>query len=341
VRPLLEDVVGAGERAADLTRQMLAYSGKGKFNIQAVNLSKLARDVMSLVQSSIPKTVEMTLDLAQGLPPVTADVAQMQQLVMNMVINAAEAIGDSPGAVKITTGVQEVDAQHTGGGQTSPGKYVFLEVQDNGCGMDEATIAKIFDPFFTTKFTGRGLGLSAALGIARGHKGYIHVESSPGRGTTVGVLLPAARETAQPTEASEVTQELARSGLILVVDDEEIVRRTAAQALEFRGYRVLEASNGSEAIELFRRHCREIALVILDLTMPIMSGEESLRRLKDIDPNVRVLLSSGFSEADAMRRYRGRGIAGFLQKPYAMGHLAERVKSVFTGSPQTGKSHSF
>jgi PAS domain S-box-containing protein len=242
LRAPLDDVIKAGERAADLTQQMLAYSGRGQFNIQAVDLSALTREIQSLAQSSIPRTVQMELDLARGLPAVTADVAQMRQLIMNIVINAGKAIGDSPGRVTITTGVQEVDEHYIGAEKVSPGRYVFLEVQDNGCGMDEATMARIFDPFFTTKFTGRGLGLSAALGIVRGHKGYIHVGSSPGRGTTIRVLLPAAEERAQPVEVREVPQELARSGLILVVDDEEIVRRTAALALEFRGFSILDRS---------------------------------------------------------------------------------------------------
>ena len=189
--PMLDDVISAGQRASILIQQLLAYSGKGKFVIRPLDLSSLVREMVSLIQTSIPGTVRLQLNLATGLPPVTADVAQMQQLVMNLAINAAEAIVDKPGVVTITTDVQDIDERSSNG--IAPGKYVSLEVRDTGTGMDEATRAKIFDPFFTTKFTGRGLGLSATLGIVRGHKGSIRVDSQPGQGSTFRILLPAGR----------------------------------------------------------------------------------------------------------------------------------------------------
>jgi signal transduction histidine kinase/CheY-like chemotaxis protein len=340
VRPMLDSVIDASERAAVLTRQLLAYSGKGKFVIQPVDVSELVWDMTKLVQASIPKSVVLRPRLAPGLPPVVADVAQMQQLIMNLVINAAEAIGDNPGSVTVTTGEQQIVDGETSGTTVgadplTPGRYVFFEVEDNGAGMDEATIAKIFDPFFTTKFTGRGLGLSAALGIVRGHQGFIQVASSPGRGSTFKVLFPAAREKIAPQPVHEVKDDLAGSGVILLVDDEELVRRVAATMLAHLGYTVLEAANGQEAIDLFQHNWSNIMLVILDLSMPVMNGEECLRRLKSIKADVPVLLSSGFDETEAARRFRSAGVATFLQKPYTAQHLAELVKSALSGGGRT------
>jgi nitrogen-specific signal transduction histidine kinase/CheY-like chemotaxis protein len=339
-RPMLDGVIKASERAAMLTRQLLAYSGKGKFIIQPVDISDLVREMTTLVQASVPRAVALRLRLAPGLPPVVADAAQLQQLIMNLVINGAEAIGDNPGSVIVTTGEQQIVDGETSGTtvgaeSVTPGRYVFFEVEDNGVGMDEATIARIFDPFFTTKFTGRGLGLSAALGIVRGHKGFIQVASSPGRGSTFKVLFPAAQEKIAPGPVREVNDDLTGSGVILLVDDEELVRRTAATTLTHRGYTILEAGNGQEAIELFQRNAGRIALVILDLTMPVMNGEECLSRLKSMKPDVPVLLSSGFSETEAARRFQSAGVASYVQKPYTAQHLAELVKAALSGRGRT------
>ena len=206
----------------------------------------------------------------------------------------------------------------------------MLEVHDTGCGMDEDTLKKIFDPFFTTKFAGRGLGLSAVLGIVRSHHGALKVESQPRRGTTFKLLFPVSKE-AETEAGGPAARDLEGSGTILIVDDEELVRRTASHALERYGYRTLLAANGREAVEAYRRD-PEIGLVLLDLTMPVMSGEETLRQLQSIRREVRVLLISGYNEVEAVQRFAGKGLSGFLQKPFTATGLADRVKRVMAQS---------
>lgn len=327
VNGMIGDVLRAGERAATLTRQMLAYSGKGRFLVERCDLSELVEEMLPLIQGSIPKSVSLRTDLARDLPPLDADGGQLHQVFMNLIINAAEACeGQSSGLVSVTTRLWE-----TGSGAESsdpePGSYVALDVSDNGSGMDEETRARIFDPFFTTKFTGRGLGLSAVLGIIRSHKGAIRVTSSPGKGSTFLVLFPAASTSLSPKVIPVAATRSAPRGAVLVVDDEEIVRRIARAALDQMGYQVIEAENGVQAVELFRIRHDEVSVVILDLTMPVMSGEETLRKLRAIDPQVKVILSSGFNEADATKHFAGKNLAGFLQKPYTLTRLSERLQA--------------
>ncbi len=333
-QPMIGDVLRAGERAATLTRQMLAYSGKGRFVIENVDISAMTEEMLPLIAGSIPKTVALRTHLAKNLPPVEGDAAQLHQVFMNLVINAAEACDGGGGLVTVVTRIQPVDHSYIrstfGQGELAPGDYVALEVTDDGCGMDDATKAKIFDPFFTTKFTGRGLGLSAVLGIIRSHKGSIRVYSEPGKGSTFRVLFPAT--TRAGTERSALTSGATHSGpgrgTVLLVDDEEIVRRMAKASLEQLGYRVIGANDGVRALEAFRANQSEIDLVILDLTMPVMSGHETLARIRSVDPHVPIVLSSGFSESEATRQFEGKGLAGFLQKPYTISQLSERVRSV-------------
>ena len=326
---ILMDVIQAAERASGLTRQLLAFAGKGRFTIEPVNLSHLIREISRLIQTSIPRKVQLKLDLREDIPSMEADAGQLQQVIMNLVINAAEAIGDRPGTVVISTGVQEVDDSYIrtiwSKADLQPGRYVALEVNDNGCGMDNETLEKIFDPFFTTKFAGRGLGLAAVLGIVRGHKGALKVYSAPGQGSTFKLFFPAGDVAALPVRPQAPAEELRGTGTVLVVDDEEIIRRTAKNALERYGYRVLWAEDGQKAVEVFRA-AGEIALVLLDLTMPTMNGEETLRELQAIRPSIPVLLSSGFNEVEAVRRFTGKGLAGFIQKPYTSAGLATKVK---------------
>jgi PAS domain S-box-containing protein len=326
----LSDVIRAAESAADLTRQLLAYAGKGRFITEHVDLSRMVREISGLIQSSIQRSVRLRLDLMPDLPPIEADAGQIQQIVMNLVINAAEAIGEErPGTVYLSTRTQEVDEDYIRtafqGENLAPGKYVSLEVHDTGCGMDRETMARIFDPFFTTKFTGRGLGLAAVMGIVRGHKGALRVYSTPGQGSTFKVLFPAAAGT-RPSAPVREAGLFRGTETVLVVDDEDIVRQAARNALERYGYTVRTAQDGAEAVEIFSRDAGRIGLVLLDLTMPFMAGEEALAKLRAVSPDVRVLLSSGFNEVEAVRRFIGKGLAGFIQKPYSAVDLARRVR---------------
>ena len=334
---LLEGVVKAGERAADLTRQLLAYAGKGRFVVELMDPSATIREIAALIQASIPKNVELRLELQDQLPSVEADRAQLHQLVMNLIINGAEAVGEQRGTVTVSNGIQMVDDHYqrttNSGSEISPGKYVFLEVRDTGKGMDEETIAKIFDPFFTTKFTGRGLGLAAVLGIVRGHRGAIKVYSHPGQGSSFKVLLPAREEVASGLAASPQKKDLTGTGVILLVDDEEVVRRTAKSALQRYGYSVVVAEDGQGAVDLFRNMHDRLSAVVLDMTMPVMSGEDAFEHLRQIDPKVPVILSSGFNEVETIRRFAGKGLAGFIQKPYTAQSLLAKMKDVF-GKPK-------
>ena len=317
----LKDVVRASQRAAELTRQMLAYAGKGRLNVRPLDLSELVREISKLVESSIPKSVRLELNLAPGLPAVAVDAGQMQQVLMNLVINGAEAVGDGrDGYVRVRTWSEDFDADALRVKYSSPelpaGRYVILEVADTGCGMDEPTRRRIFDPFFTTKFTGRGLGLAAVQGIVRGHRGTLHVSSIPGKGSSFQMLLPAveAENVALPPE-SVAMADLQGTGLVLVIDDEEIVQQTTRAILEQNGYQVITAGNGQLGVEAVRRNKDELRAVILDLTMPVMGGEEALGHIKAIAPSVPVILSSGYDASQTIARFGKNLLAAFLHKP--------------------------
>jgi two-component system cell cycle sensor histidine kinase/response regulator CckA len=331
IRIRLNEVLTASERAADLTRQLLAYSGKGRFIIEPIDISALVRGTNALVQVSVPRTVQVHLYLDANLPRVEADATQLQQLVMNLVINAAEAIEDKPGLVQVSTGVQVLDANDIASEFANdsliPGPHVFIEVQDNGCGMDDATKAQIFDPFFTTKLTGRGLGLAAAVGIVRSHGGTLKVYSAPGAGSTFKVFLPIWHGELPEALAKGRCTNLFGTGTVLVVDDEETVRSTTYNALTHYGYDVMLAENGARALELFERDPDRVSVVLLDMTMPVMSGEETLRLMRKIRPELPIVLTSGFNESEAVGRFAGKGLSGFLQKPYTSSQMAGAVKS--------------
>ena len=331
-RVSVEKLVKAARHATELTRQLLAYSGRGQFQIQPIDLNVLIRDNLHLFEVAIPKNIQLRSQLAGSLPHIDGDIGQIQQVIMNLIINAAEAISPNPGAVTVTTSVGPVSAadnylwQYTDA-PLIPGDYVTLEVHDNGSGMDATTLSKIFDPFFTTKITGRGLGLAAVLGILRGHRGGLAVSSEVGRGTTFKLLFPIS--TAAPIEplAAKVNSAVGLSpSLILVIDDEEPVREAVTDILESVGIRVITAADGEAGVALYRERRAEIRLVLLDLSMPGLSGVETFHELQKIDPNVAVILSSGYNRNEATRRFADQGLTGFLQKPYDAETLIDKIQ---------------
>ena len=333
-RDSIQQIEASALRAADLCKQMLAYAGKGRFVVQPTNLSRLVEEMDYLLEAVTSKKTVLKYSLEDNLPAVHADATQIRQVIVNLVTNASEAIGEKSGVITVSTGVAEVDRGYLSGTYLGDGLadgfYVFLEVSDTGCGMDEETMAKVFDPFFTTKFTGRGLGLAAVLGIVRGHNGAIKIYSELGRGTTFKILLPCCETSALETGDAEegATTEWQGSGTILVVDDVDTVRSTAKMMLERLGFTVLTADDGRRGVEVFRDHADEIVLVLLDLTMPHMGGEDAFREMRRIRSDVRVILSSGYDEQEAVNRFAGKGLAAFLQKPYRVATLIAKLREV-------------
>jgi PAS domain S-box-containing protein len=331
------DIEKAARRAADLCKQMLAYSGKGKFVIEKVNLNEAVEEMTHLLDVSISKRASLRFNFAPNLPSIEADATQLRQIIMNLITNASEAIGDTSGAIALTTGTMYCDRAYlesTQLGDNLPeGEYAFLEVSDNGCGMNADTMHRIFEPFFTTKFTGRGLGMAAVLGIVRGHKGAIKVFSELGIGTTFKVLFPHTgqqsidRSTALPDV--ETTWQEGAYGPVLLIDDEPIVREVGARMLERLGFQVLLAPGGREGVECFRLEPNAIRFVLLDMTMPEMDGEATFCELQRIRPDVQVILCSGYNEQDIATRFTGKGLAGFIQKPYSKNTL-EAALAKFT-----------
>ena len=344
-REQINDIHTAAIRAAELTKQLLAYAGKGRFVIARIDLRRLVEEMSHLLSAVIPKNALLKYSFAANIPPVDGDAVQLRQIVMNLITNAADAIGQSSGIITVSTSVVEADRTYLSDTYLDEGlpagHYVSLEVADTGVGMSPEMRSRIFDPFFTTKFTGRGLGLPAVLGILRSHRGAIKVYSEPGRGSTFRVLFPAANggpESIRPrTPPAERPQE---AGWILVVDDDEAVRSVAKRVLERAGFQVLTAVDGVEGVEVFGAHKEKIRAVLLDVTMPRMGGEETFRRLRQMAPEVRVLLSSGYSEQEATSVFAGKGLAGFLEKPFTTASLLERLRSVLDPPPKvdTGSS---
>jgi PAS domain S-box-containing protein len=331
----LGQIETAAVRAAELCKEMLAYSGRSQLVAARVDLSALVEDTTQLFHVSISKKCVLKLELHRPLPGIIADPTQIRQIVMNLVINASDAIGERSGLIRVCTGVMRVDQQYLE--QTflspdlAPGDYVFLEVNDNGCGMEPEVKGRIFEPFYTTKFAGHGLGLAAVLGIVRSHHGAIKVYSEPGRGTTFKLLFPAIAEGSQEPEKSVDEVSIWRgTGLALVVDDEDTVRAVTAHILESLGFTPLTAPDGAEGVRVFREHADALRLVLLDLTMPHMNGEETFRELYRINPRVPVVLMSGFTEKDTIDRFAGKELAGFIQKPFDRKRLQAKLHAVLT-----------
>ncbi len=327
----LRRIEQAADRAADLAKQKLAYSGKGKFLVEVLDLNRLLEEMLHMLEVSISKKAVLRFNLHQSLPSIEADATQMRQIIMNLVINASEAIGDRSGVIAITTGSMECDRNYLKDvwldENISEGLYVYLEIADTGCGMDKETLSKLFDPFFTTKFTGRGLGMAAVLGIVRGHKGAIKVYSEPGKGATFKILLPASGHSSEQRAGETGKDVWQGSGTVLLVDDEESVREIGSEMLKELGFTTITANDGREAVEAFRQN-PDISFVILDLTMPHMDGVQCFRELQQLKSDVKVIMSSGYNEQEVTQKFVGKGLAGFIQKPYKFSALKEAIKLI-------------
>ena len=324
-------VVRAAERASDLTQQMLAYSGRASFQLEYVDTTALIEEILTLLQSIVGKNVVLTFKTGEVLGAVEADPVQLQQVIMNLVINAAESI-EGPGTVSVQTGAAELEGEpHADdiqvGARAAAGRYIFIEVGDTGQGMESATVHRIFDPFFTTKFTGRGLGLAWVLGIVRGHRGALRVHSIAGEGSIFTVFLPASDHAPTYPRRSMRDAGGAGAGIVLVVDDEEYVRETVRRTLEAAGYTVVCAAGMKDALQLFRTLAPRIDVALVDMTMPEEDGDEVARRLRHFDPDLKVIATSGYPEAEVRGRF-GDLMDAFLPKPYRAERLREIVGAV-------------
>jgi len=339
-RRYMEEIEKAARRAADLAGQMLAYSGKGKFVTKIFSLSELVEETAKMLEISISKKAVLKYRLAENLPPIEADPTQLRQIVMNLVINASEAIGEKSGIITITTGAQECSRDYLAASyldeEQPEGLYSYLEVADTGCGMDREVLAKLFDPFFTTKFTGRGLGMAAVLGIVRGHKGCIKVYSEAGQGTTIKILFPISAKVQETIAAETVAAATHHPATILLVDDDETVRAVGKDMLTRLGHTVFTAVDGRDCLDVFAKGKAAIDVIILDLTMPKLTGEEAFRELRQLDPAVRVIISSGYNEEEIRHRFAGKGLAGFIQKPYTLAALTDILAKALNHKRDSG-----
>jgi PAS domain S-box-containing protein len=343
-REPLEEVVRATIRAADLTRQMLAYSGKGAFVVRQLDLSDEVREMATLLKTAISKRASLVWELAPGLPTVNADATQIRQIVMNLITNASDALGETGGTIMLRTGVigsedladasLEINLPDDQEPPAPPaGSYVYLEVGDSGSGMTPDTLHRIFDPFFSTKFAGRGLGLAAVMGIVRSHQGLIRIHTEPAKGTRFRVLFPAVQgDAAQRESVSAARTEWQGSGTVLVVEDEEAVRDVAEQILRDFGFATIPAVDGREALDIMERTGNNVTAVLLDISMPRIGGQETLRRIRAMRPDLPVIMMSGYTEEAVAAQFdrQGPGLTMFLQKPFLAEDLAEVLRRIPT-----------
>jgi two-component system, cell cycle sensor histidine kinase and response regulator CckA len=336
-RDSIKQIETAALRAAELTRQMLAYAGKGRFVTQSIDLNELIVEMAALLKASIAKHVALQFDLAAHLPPIEGDSTQIRQIVMNLIMNAAEAIGESQGSIRIKTQLQQFHEERTAGTTTVvvdeplSGDYIVLDVIDTGSGMDAATIARIFEPFFTTKFTGRGLGLAAVMGIIRGHHGHLQVTSEVGKGTIFSIFLPIVEGHVELLPAPTAHRVgAAKRATVLVVDDDAVARSITTDILQHHAFTVIAVNDGQDAVDTYMARCADIDCVLLDLIMPRMNGIEALQRIHQINAQARVVLMSGYSEQEATKQIAYTQLAGFLEKPFTMTTLLETIGQVLS-----------
>lgn len=328
----LQKIEQSAARATDLAKQMLAYSGKGHFKLENINLNRLLSEMSNLLEVAISNKTSIRLNLASPLPSICADATQIRQIIINMVINAAEAVAGADDMIAISTGSMKCDPDYLQeiwmGYDIAGGEYVYIDVADSGCGMDVDTIAKIFDPFFSTKFTGRGLGMAAVQGVVRGHRGAIKVQSEIGKGSTFRVLFPAVSTAAAEIDnKGDAATVCLGSGTVLLVDDEEAIRDIGSEMLHLLGYEVITACDGREALDIYQARS-DFTFVILDLTMPKMDGRETFEKLQQINKDVKVFISSGYSEDEVARFFSDKGWAGYIQKPYVFSTIKDVIAKV-------------
>ncbi len=343
LRDRLSRIRNAASRASDLSDKMLAFSGKGGRSLLNVELNTLLESMRSFLASTISSHAELVIDISDDPAWVVGDPAQLQQVVLNLVMNASEALEGAEGRISVALRIREKERAELAATYVNDdlgtGCYVILTVSDNGCGMDEDTVSRAFDPFFTTKFTGRGLGLASVLGIVRGHGGAISVQSAPREGSTFTVLLPQAspadrssygeadpsyKAMTTPGYSPRTQPAASRASTILVVDDERIILDTASELLQHMGYNVATAASGHAAIDVLHEdEAEDVSLVLLDFTMPGMDGLETLKAMREIRPRIKVVVSSGYAKDEIMPRFIEMGVSGFLHKPYSLAKLAD------------------
>jgi PAS domain S-box-containing protein len=330
----IPEIEKASQRAAELCRQMMAYAGKAQFAKSNLNIRSIVAEMVDMLKKTIPQNVEIRVESSTDIPFIQGDSSQLNQVIMNLIINASEAIGKEPGEINVsltelTMNEDRLEMDYNGKA-ISPGCYVCLEVTDNGCGMDEKTKWRIFEPFYTTKFTGRGLGMSAVLGIIMSHKGALQLYSQLGHGTTFKVYLPAQKNVSdEDVNVQQKTQIPWRgSGTILLVEDEAQIRDIAKTMLESFGFTVVVAVNGKDALDIYQKYASEITLVLTDMGMPIMDGYALFPALKRLNPRLPIVISSGFGDVDVISRIGHAKIAGLISKPYTLDRLREVLKSV-------------
>ncbi len=343
VQTHLDIVKDTALEARMLTRQLLAYAGRGKVLVQTLSLSEVVQSMAQLLRASVSKAITVSFELADEPLTVSVDVTQVRQVLLNLVVNAAEAIGDRPGSIVVRTKVADFNddlrLRASVKAKLAAGPCASVEVEDTGCGMDERVRARLFDPFFTTKFSGRGLGLAAVLGIVNAHQGTIVVDSEVDRGTKFSVLLPLAEGVAHPVSKSAARAvPVQAEGTILVVDDEEPVRYVTSEVLRSVGFQVRTADCGEEALRLFQEHSDEIKLILLDLTMPKMGGEEALRKLSAIRSDVRVVVMTGYTKDEVSLHFSHGELAGFLTKPFVRDELVGAVREALKAEVAENKS---
>lgn len=332
-RPLCE-VLRASQSAADLCRQILTYAGRGRLDLQPVDLSELVPEIGRMLEVSVSHKARLQVCLEPDLPPVLGDPTQLRQILMNLILNASEAMAERGGEIRVSIAATSCGRAELGaallGESCAPGQYLVLEVSDTGCGMDAETVRRIFEPFFSTKTLGRGLGLAAVLGIVRGHRGALRVDSEPGQGTRFRVFLPVLGgplALARPTSASPGAPAAPRAGTVLVVDDEDLLRTLLRETLERQGFRVISAEDGATALQRFRE-TPDVDLVLLDLRMPRMDGVETCREIRRLSGSVPVLMMSGHQDGQMLQGVAGLEIQGFLQKPFRASELGERLQQI-------------